>query len=232
MTSTQFIQKWSSSTLKESSAAQSHFNDLCALLGEPTPTEVDPGGSWFTFEQNASMTGGGIGTADVWKRGFFLWEYKGKGKDLTAAFMQLRRYAIGLQNPPILVVSDMETIEVHTNFTNTVEEIYRFTLQDLAGSEACRVLKLVFTNPKALEPSLTRATITKQAAEAFGRLAQNLYKANYEPLRVAHFVNKLVFCMFAEHINILPASLFSHLLERSVKTPDRFVQRAPRYSRP
>ncbi|MDP3483687.1 MAG: hypothetical protein Q8S05_10310 [Sulfuricella sp.] len=43
----QFIKKWHKSTLKERSASQSHFNDLCALLGEPTPTDVDPDGTWY-----------------------------------------------------------------------------------------------------------------------------------------------------------------------------------------
>jgi hypothetical protein len=33
MTPEQFISKWQASTLKEGSASQSHFNDLCKLLG-------------------------------------------------------------------------------------------------------------------------------------------------------------------------------------------------------
>jgi len=42
MTPQQFIKKWHDSTLKERSASQSHFNDLCALLGEPAPTDAAP----------------------------------------------------------------------------------------------------------------------------------------------------------------------------------------------
>lgn len=53
----QFIKKWHKSTLKERSASQSHFNGLCALLGEPTPTDVDPDGTWYTFERGAKKTG-------------------------------------------------------------------------------------------------------------------------------------------------------------------------------
>ena len=37
MTPGEFITKWRASELKERSASQSHFNDLCRLLGEPTP---------------------------------------------------------------------------------------------------------------------------------------------------------------------------------------------------
>ena len=49
---------------------------------------------------------GSKGWADVWKRHHFGWEYKGKGKDLKKAFVQLQQYAIALENPPLLVVCD------------------------------------------------------------------------------------------------------------------------------
>ena len=68
MSPEQFIKKWRHSTLKERSASQSHFNDLCALLGEPTPTDADPDGTWYTFERGAKKTGGGDGWADVPQR--------------------------------------------------------------------------------------------------------------------------------------------------------------------
>ena len=77
-----FIAKWRASTLKERSAAQEHFIDLCRLLGVKTPAEEDPHGEWYCFEKGAKKTGGGDGWADVWKRGHFGWEYKGKGKSL------------------------------------------------------------------------------------------------------------------------------------------------------
>jgi hypothetical protein len=37
MTPTEFIKKWRAANLKERSAAQEHFLDLCRVLGEPTP---------------------------------------------------------------------------------------------------------------------------------------------------------------------------------------------------
>ena len=42
MTAGEFIAKWRSSDLKECSAAQEHFIDLCPLLGEPTRAEAHP----------------------------------------------------------------------------------------------------------------------------------------------------------------------------------------------
>ena len=48
-----FIAKWRTVELKERSASQSHFIDLCRLLGEPTPTDADPAGEWYCFERGA-----------------------------------------------------------------------------------------------------------------------------------------------------------------------------------
>ncbi len=81
-----FQKKWIVNTLKERSASQSHFNDLCAVLGQPTPTDADPTGEFYTFERGAAKLGGGDGWADVWFRGHFAWEYKGKRADLAAAW--------------------------------------------------------------------------------------------------------------------------------------------------
>ena len=79
--------KWRGVTTGERASAQSHFLDLCAMLGEPGPTQADPTGSWYAFEKGAEKLAGGEGFADVWKRGFFAWEYKGKGRDLKAAYL-------------------------------------------------------------------------------------------------------------------------------------------------
>ena len=102
-----FIQKWRASRLKERSASQEQFIDLCHLLGEPTPAEADPSGETYCFERGARKDTGGDGWADVWKRHHFAWEYKGKRADLDAAFGQLRQYSLALENPPLLIVSDM-----------------------------------------------------------------------------------------------------------------------------
>ena len=104
----EFIAKWSKVELTERSAAQAHFLDLCELVGHPKPQEADPKGEWFTFERGASKQSGGDGWADVWKKDFFGWEYKGRHKDLDAAYDQLLEYRADLNNPPLLVVCDMD----------------------------------------------------------------------------------------------------------------------------
>ena len=78
-----FVARWQAVTLTERSAAQSHFIDLCDLLGQPRPAAVDQTGAFYTFEKGVKKSSGGDGWADVWKRGYFAWEYKGKYKDLV-----------------------------------------------------------------------------------------------------------------------------------------------------
>ena len=65
MTPDQFIAKWKVAELKERSAAQSHFIDLCGMLDEPAPTDADPKGEWYAFERGATKTTGGEGWADL-----------------------------------------------------------------------------------------------------------------------------------------------------------------------
>src|SRR3954454_2668920 len=120
MTPEGFISKWRYADLGERQAAQSHFLDLCELLQESKPTDADPKGEWYCFEKGATKTTGGEGWADVFKHGHFAWEYKGRRKTLDDALDQLKRYALALDNPPLLIVSDLDRFRIVTNWTNTV----------------------------------------------------------------------------------------------------------------
>ena len=217
-----FIAKWRASELTERAAAQSHFNDLCGLLGEPTPTDADPAGEWYCFERGARKDTGGDGWADVWKRGCFAWEYKGKHKDLDRAFNQLRQYALALENPPLLIVSDMLRFRIRTNWTNCVSVTHEFTLDDLADGANRDKLKWAMSEPDRLRPGETRQTVTERAAATFADLAQGLRDRGYDPETVAHFVNRMVFCMFAEDVGLLPDDMFTRMLDRSRGDPAKF----------
>ena len=226
MTPSEFIRKWKAANLKERSAAQEHFIDLCRLLEERTPADADPLGEWYCFERGASKLAGGDGWADVWKRGCFGWEYKGKHKDLQAAYVQLQQYAVALENPPLLIVCDMDRFRIHTNWTNTVQGIHEITLDDLHEPEKRQYLKWAFSDPERLKPGKTRQALTEEAAEQFASLAQRLRTRGYDPQVVAHFINRLVFCMFAEDIGLLPNQMFSRMLEHAVARPDEFAELA------
>src|SRR5207245_5871305 len=92
------------------------------------------------------------------------WEYKGKRKDLHAAYVQLLQYREALENPPLLVVCDLDRFEIHTNFTGTSKQVHRFALKDLieAPAEPLRILRAVMSSPETLKPTTTRGQITEE----------------------------------------------------------------------
>jgi type II restriction/modification system DNA methylase subunit YeeA len=217
-----FVAKWTHATLKEHAAAQSHFNDLCALIGHPTPSEADPAGTWFTYEAGATKQAGGQGWADVWKRGCFAWEYKGKDGNLDKAYQQLLQYREALLNPPLLVVCDINEIRIHTNFTNTVKQIHRITLVDLLKPEKLSLLRRVFTEPDSFKAPQTTEQVTETAAAEFAHLAQLLVKWGAESHAAAHFLIRILFCLFAEDVDLLPKGLFTRLLTQARRRPALF----------
>ena len=219
MTPQQFIAKWQRVTLSERSACQQHFLDLCELLGQPKPAEADPDGTWYTFEKGVETSEDKKGWADVWMRDHFGWEYKGKHKDLKAAYQQLQLYREALENPPLMVVCDMDRFEVHTNFTGTAKHVHVFDLAGLAVPANLDILRRVFTDPDSLKPGITSEAITVEAADRFAKLADGMRAKGIEPLRAAHFLMKLMFCMFGEDTMLLPPGLFGKLLDTGKANP-------------
>ncbi|WP_404338247.1 class I SAM-dependent DNA methyltransferase [Sphingomonas sp. MMS12-HWE2-04] len=222
MTPHEFLKKWRNVELKERSASQSHFNDLCALLGIDDPVSADPKGEWFTFEKGANKTSGGNGWADVWRRECFGWEYKGRHANLDKAYSQLLQYSVALENPPLLITSDMNRIVIRTNWTNSVQETHEIALEDLTDGAVRDRLKAAFLEPEQFKPAKSRQELTEETARAFVAIAQRLRDRGHEPHRVAHFVNQLVFCMFAEDVGLLPDHLFTKMLSASKARPERF----------
>lgn len=225
ITPAEFAKKWLGSSRTERAASQEHFIDLCRMLAVPTPNEADPTGDTYAFEKGAGKVEGGDGFADVWKRGHFAWEYKGKRKNLETAYGQLLQYREALDNPPLLVVCDLDRFEVHTNFTNTPTIVYKFTLADLLTDpkEPLRVLRALMENPEELWPGKTRDEITAEAAQQFASLAERLRGRGHDPHEVAHFLNKLLFCMFAEDAALLPPGLLRRLASAAKADPAIFT---------
>ena len=212
MTPEAFIARCKDNALTERAGAQAHFDDLCDLLGVAKPRDPEH----YCFERGAKKSGGGDGWADVWKRGCFGWENKKPGRDLKAALKQLTDYALELENPPLLVVSDRERIEIHTAFTGYPDEPRLIHLADIGQPENLQTLRWVFEDPEKLKPTKSLAAITEAAAGKFGSLAEALRERGNPPDQVAHFLTQCLFCMFAEDENLLPRGIFTSLLDKAV----------------
>jgi SAM-dependent methyltransferase len=230
MQAQEFIRKWQAGSaaaeLNERAGAQAHFIDLCRVLGVPEPADPER----YCFERGVVKTGtaadasGGLrknGFADVWLKGHFAWEYKAPGKNLATALQQLMRYALPLESPPLLVVSDREHMEVHTHFTGTPSECHRFALADLADLAVQQRLRALWLEPESYRPRRSNRDITEEAARSFAGLAERLRAAGVPAAQVSHFLTQCLFCFFAEDVGgLLPARLFERLMGARV-APER-----------
>ncbi len=237
MTPEEFVTRWRSTTLNERQTYQMHFADVCHLVGydPPAGSGMDKRGNIFAFEYSLKKDAGGQGYADVFLQGHFAVEYKapGKYKDLQAAYDQLKQYRERLFNPPLLVVTDIQNWVIYTNFQNTETRPYTFTHEDIANNSRVReYIEALFFAPEKLHPRRNTEQVTQEAAEAFRLIADNMRGWRAEPERIAHFLTKLVFCLFAEDVALLPAlsdtgaGVFSTIIEQTRTDPRRFIKYA------
>ena len=192
------------------------------MLGEPTPIESDPTGESYCFERGARKDSGEGGWADVWKRGHFGWEYKGPHANLDAAFRQLRQYALALENPPLLIVCDLQRLPHSHQLDQQRQRDPRVRAGGPSGPVHPRQAQVGALGPERLRPGETRQDVTERAAQRFATLAQSLRDRGEDPQAVAHFVNRLVFCMFAEDVGLLPNNLFARMLDQAIRQPRDF----------
>ena len=258
MTPAEFKTKWAKFSGKESAAYQEHFNDVCRMLGVPTPIEADPTGSdHFCFQKFVAKEAGlfdldddGVvqtgkkrrGFADVWKRDCFGWEYKGPGEDLAGAFDQLKQYRESLLNPPLLIVCDFHRTIIQTNFNGTSPAEHTFTNDEMDSPRVQRLLREAFTEPERLRPGETTADFTAKLAQKIAAIAHSLQGreaveladartrvqhsvAQKKNLRIARFLNRLVFCFFAEDTGLLPENIFGEIAKPFARC---FVRNQPR----
>lgn len=132
----------------------------------------------------------------------------------------MQTYTLDLEMPPYLVVSDMARIIVHTNWNNTVSERHEWTLDDLLDAQKRDLLRQVFNGSEKLKPTLSPQDLTAKAAQRFGDIGRRLQERKHDPRTVAHFLNRLIFCMFAEDAGLLPNKLFTRMMRAVEKRPD------------
>src|SRR5205085_2876813 len=104
--------------------------------------------------------------------------------------------------------------------------IHEFALDDLRDANVRQKLKWVLSDPDRLKPGKTRQALTEEAAAEFATLAQRLRERGHPSETVAHFINRLVFCMFAEDVDLLPNKMFKRMLEHTSMQPAEFLSLA------
>ena len=177
--------------------------------------------SLFTSDSQAIATYGRQGRRGMAVRGTSGWDVA-----MRAAKGQAEQYVRALplaeENPPFIVVVDVgHSFELYSDFSRVGRTYlpfpdarsYRISLDDLARHEARECLRLIWTEPIALDPSRRTARVTRQMAERLADLAQSLERSGHSPERVANFLMRAIFTMFAEDVKLLPANKWTELLE-------------------
>ena len=216
LTPMQFIDKWRDTRFGERQAAQAFFNDLCALVGHPTPADYgNP--ELFTFEKPVPG-----GFADVYKEGHFAWEFKGSDNLLAEGMQQAIRYAAELKNPPLLLASSFQTIRIRTNFRGKERVIHEIPVLALVVRAELEKLRQVFFDPDRLEPENTVEEITQETANLFYQVVVIMEELDEEPEPLARYLNQLIFCLYAEDAGLLRPGLFTSLIQELKHQPDLF----------
>ena len=210
----------------------------------------------ITFRENDGSTR--AGRVDCYRRGAFVWESKKLPSGVQAAaakkvnsrfdtamklaHAQAQDYARALPaaegRPPFLVVVDVgHVIELFAEFTRSGSNYtafpdpqnYRIRLEQLADATVRDRLRLLWTDPLALDPARASARVTRAVAKELAELARSLEAAGHPPQAVAAFLARCLFSMFAEDIGLLPQDDeglggFVALLTRYRTRPERLTK--------
>ncbi len=251
MTPTDFIARWQHASGSELANAQSFVRELAELLGEPPPNPAreDTRDNDYVFERRVIFRHGDGSTSegriDCYKRGHFVLEAKKlklgpqtKGFDdaMLRARAQAEGYARALPadegRPPFLVTVDVgNVLEIYAEFSRSGATYtpfpdprsHRIKLADLADDTIRARLLAIWNDPLSLDPSRAAARATRQIAEKLAGVAKALEAAGHHPERVAGFLTRCLFSMFAEDVGLLPQRAFTDLLETLQLNPGQFV---------
>src|SRR5205085_7954319 len=144
---------------------------------------------------------------------------------MRAARGQAEQYVRALPaaegNPPFVIVVDVGySFELYSDFSRAGKtyipfpdaRTHRILIEDLTREEVYETLRQIWTDPLSLDPSRRSARVTRGVAEQLAALARSLEEAGYTPERVASFLMRAIFTMFAEDVQLIPPESFTEAL--------------------
>jgi type I restriction-modification system DNA methylase subunit len=97
--------------------------------------------------------------------------------------------------------------------------MYRITFDEILSGSGVEILRQAFNNPETLKPAETTEQVTKASAKQFVAVANLLQKyeeKKLDPERLAHFIIRFLFCLFAEDLVLLPDKVFTNLVKQNL----------------
>jgi hypothetical protein len=168
---------------------------------------------------------------------------------MRRAFRQARRYAQSLTQPPwppfIIVLDVGRAFEIYFDFGGNGRDYrffpdrltYRVPLHMLRDPDIQTRLRAIWTDPKSIDPRSRAADVTRQVAASLAQVSLALEEGTRirskattarekaeEIEESALFLMRILFCMFAEDIGLLPPEKFTEFLLRAESNDRLFEQ--------
>jgi hypothetical protein len=163
-------------------------------------------------------------------------------KLMRDALSQARRYAVNLPAthpwPPFLIVCDVgRSFELYFDWSGNGrgyghfpdQHSYRFELHRFADADVRAMFRAIWTDPGSIDPRARSADVSRGVARQLAdvskwledsqRLKTTRASESERSLAIeetALFLMRIVFCMFAEDVGLLPKDSFSTFLARAV----------------
>ena len=230
-----FLARWRQAGAAERANKDLFLVELCRALDleEPLPKTNDPEKDRYVFEKEVARSredGTSIGKIDLYRAGCFVLEAKQVAPEkrdspawhqaMNDAQGQALGYARSLPAPPpFVIVCDLGyCVDLYAAFDGS--GAYRpfpdgfgkrLFLADL--ERHALLLRALWLDPLSLDPSRRQARVTREVAARIAALARELGARGHDPERVARFLMRCLFTMFAEDVGLLPEKLFSRSLE-------------------
>ena len=230
-------ERWENVPAGEFANAQMYLTELAQALGVEPPR---PKGSGYEFEfqvQLVSRDGKeSTGRIDLFKEGHFILEAKHAApgasveRTLRAAYGQALSYTTVVPGgpPPYLLVLDVgRTLLAWNRWAGSYGGFNlarRIDLTRLADADDdVEFLRKVWEDPGSLDPRRRAARVTREVAEHLAELSASLERRGFEGERVARFLIRCVFTMFAEDVGLLHGHPFQHAIQEFGADPQEFA---------
>jgi hypothetical protein len=169
-------------------------------------------------------------------------------KLMRDALAQAKRYAVNLPAdhpwPPFLIVCDVgRAFELYFDWSGNGrgygyfpdQASYRLELHRFAEPEVQDTIRAIWTDPASIDPRAKSAEVSRDIAKRLAAVSQWLEKVqriktdaatdSERSLAIeetALFLMRVIFCMFAEDVGLLPKTSFTKFLERAVENEAAF----------
>ena len=160
---------------------------------------------------------------------------------MAEARIQAERYSLALptghKSPPFLIVADIgRAFEFYFDWTGDGrgygffpdQQNYRVSLEQLRDEGLRNLLRGIWLDPASVDPRLKAVAVTRDIATRLSRVAEALEKAEGEVRKdradfevalgienTSLFLMRVLFCMFAEDVELLPKGSFTMFLDES-----------------